>query len=417
MSVRSLTVNVSSQQVSWLRILILATLLGAFALRADHLDAQSLWSDEGISLQRALQPLPTMLAQMPVEHAPGYFVLLGGWLRITGEADYALRYFSLMAGVLTIALAFRLALDLHWSAHKPTGAMVAIATALLLATSSFQVWYAQETRMYTWLLAASVASTWSLWRLLEHPGRVAGWWILAYALTTAATVYLHYFGVLVPVAQTFFVIGWALMRRDTRGLLRWLIGAFTAFLLFVPWLPRAFDIFGFQGWREPGNPAEIPWRYLSAYTVGAATPEPWNAWLPWFYLLLSLGGMWYWWRIRRSAAFLLLLLLLVPLAGVLALAANNPDYHERYTIYLSLPLILLTAGGLGLFDLRFWRSDEGKLFNRWPALAILVPALVLALLVAANSLTVVRQNNDETFQRPDFRGAAQTIMARWSPAT
>ncbi len=356
-----------------------------------------------------------MLAQMPVEHAPGYFVLLNGWLRVSGETDYALRYLSLMASVLMVALTFRLALDLHWPTHRPPNATVALAAALLLATSSFQVWYAQEARMYTWLLAASIASTWALWRLLEHPGRVAGWWVLAYALTTAATVYLHYYGVLVPVAQTVFVIVWALMRRDARGLLRWIIGAVAAFLLFVPWLPRAFEIFGFPGWREPGNPAEIPWRYLSAYTVGAAMPEPWRTWLPWFYVLLSLGGVWYWWRTRRATAFLLLLLLLVPFVGVLALAANNPDYHERYTIYLSLPLILLAAGGLGLLDLRFWRPDGGEPVKRWFTLAYVAPAVVVALLVAANLQSIVRQNADETFQRPDFKSAAQAIMARLEP--
>ena len=74
------------------RLGMLAMLLLAFALRAYRLDFQSFWSDEGISLQRASQPLAAMLDTMPVEHTPGYFVILNGWLRLAGEQDFALRY-------------------------------------------------------------------------------------------------------------------------------------------------------------------------------------------------------------------------------------------------------------------------------------------------------------------------------------
>ena len=66
------------------RLAMLAILLLAFALRAYRLDFQSLWSDEGISLLRASQSLPEMMRNMPVEHTPGYFVLLHGWLALAG---------------------------------------------------------------------------------------------------------------------------------------------------------------------------------------------------------------------------------------------------------------------------------------------------------------------------------------------
>ncbi len=81
-------------------VAISAIVLLGMALRVHLLDGQSFWSDEGISLLRSAQPFGEMLRNMPVEHVPGYFVLLFGWLRATGTSDYALRYLSVLPSVL-----------------------------------------------------------------------------------------------------------------------------------------------------------------------------------------------------------------------------------------------------------------------------------------------------------------------------
>ena len=135
------------------RLAMLAILLVAFALRAYRLDFQSLWSDEGISLLRSSQSLPAMLRNMPVEHTPGYFVLLHGWLALAGTSDTALRWLSLLPSVLAVALMFRLGVSLGAAeaSRSSVQQLVAVLGALLLATSGFQIWYAQEARMYAWL--------------------------------------------------------------------------------------------------------------------------------------------------------------------------------------------------------------------------------------------------------------------------
>ena len=90
-----------------LRTLAIALVLVAFAMRLYHLDFQSLEGDEGISLQRSSQPLGQMMERMPVEHVPGYFVLLNGWLAVAGEEDFALRYLSVWPSVAAVALIYR----------------------------------------------------------------------------------------------------------------------------------------------------------------------------------------------------------------------------------------------------------------------------------------------------------------------
>ena len=423
----------AARQDNLSRLAMLALLLLAFALRAYRLDFQSLWSDEGISLQRAAQSLPDLLRSMPVEHTPGYFVLLHGWLGLAGDNDYALRFLSLAPSVLAVALLFRFAIDLSYPPAAWSTRWVAWVAALLLTTSGFQLWYAQEARMYTWLLAAGLLSNWAFWRLLVWPGsggltgrREAGeekaaqaslrthpgWWALIYALSTAAVVYLHLYGALVPVAQAIFALGWLAVRRDWRAFGRWVLASMVALLLFAPWLPHALGIFAFQGWREGGNAAELPWRYLAAYTVSDGLQGDWRAWLPWGYVVLAVAGVWFWWRTHRAAAIYLVLVLLAPVAAAVALAMRNPDYHERYTIFVAAPLLLLAAGGTGLLDIRFWRPASTARFS---PLALLAPGIVVALLVAANGQAVQQLYINPALQKPDYRSAAERISAELQP--
>ena len=135
-------------------VAISAIVLLGMALRVHLLDGQSFWSDEGISLLRSAQPFGEMLRNMPVEHVPGYFVLLFGWLRATGTSDYALRYLSVLPSVLSIAMIYRLASDMgDFMPGRGHARAAGTAASLLLATGVFQIWYAQEVRMYAWLPA------------------------------------------------------------------------------------------------------------------------------------------------------------------------------------------------------------------------------------------------------------------------
>ncbi len=377
----------SGQQARWARWLMPGLLVIAFGVRAYRLEFHSLWSDEGISLLRSGQPLSQLLREMPVEQLPGYFVLLHFWLQLAGDSDFALRFFSLWPSVLTVALLYRLGADLG---DRRAGL---IAAALLVA-NPLQHWYGQEGRTYSWLVASSLLSSWSLWHLLMDKRHWASW--LGYVLATTLTVYLHYYGFLVPLAQTLFVIGWTAARRDWRTTLRWVAAGFVTLLLFLPWLPRAWGIFGFSGWREPIDPWQIPWRFLNAYTAGEALPQPWHTPITWLYLLLLLIGALFWWRRQRWATIFLLSQLLLPWLTVFLLALRQPDTHERYTLFITAPLLLLVAGAL------HWRRPFA-----WLALA------PLGLLIYTSSIAMTQQYQDPAWQKPDFRTTAYAI-ADWA---
>jgi mannosyltransferase len=384
---------------------LILVLLLAFALRLYHLDFQSLEGDEGISLQRSSQPFEQMIERMPVEHVPGYFVLLFGWLRVAGESDFALRYLSVLPSVAAVALIYR------WAASmgRPLIGMIA---ALLLATNSFQIWYAQQARMYSWLLMSSLFSFWALWRMVDGKARDKRWTVDAiYILSTATTVYLHYFGFLIPVAQTIFMAIWSLVEGSWRTTRRWLIDGVIIFLLFLPWLGKAITFLGFQGWREPLDPWQVPWLMHSAYSVGFPMPQPWQTWLPWLYLGLAVLGLVVWWRQHRSAWMLLVVATFVPALLIFIAVLRNPDFHERYSMFLAAPWLLLIAGGIGALLPSSQRDRQ-----RIPVgLGASLLSLLVIVLVAANGLALNRLYFDTSLHKADYRGAAYRIHSNEKP--
>lgn len=386
--------------------LLTGILLIAFGLRTYHLDYQSFWSDEGISLQRSAQALPTLLATMPVEHLPGYFLLLHYWLPWTGDHDFAIRFLSLWPSVLSVALVYRLAAD--WGNRQ-----VGLIAALLLATNAFQVWYAQEARTYSWLLAASLLATWFFWRLLTRHKTHGLLYLIGYVLATTLTVYLHYYGFLTPLTHTLFAVGWLLWQRDWRFFGLWTAGGMLTMLLFAPWFVHALQIFDFTGWRDPMDPQAIPWLILTSYTVSSTLTNGWQVWLPWLYLGLILVGAGLWLHWRGVAGLFLLTCVLAPLAMVYGLTLRNPDFHERYTMTISGPLLIVVAAPLALLSqpVLGWFTQR-----RWLAVVATIVATGLVLvLVAGNALALQTFYTDPAFHKPDFRATVQMIETFGQP--
>ncbi len=387
------------------RFYALVTILAAFGLRAYHLGYQSLISDEGISILRSVQPVPQMLAAMPVEHAPGYFMLLHYWMLLVGQSDFAIRYLSLLAGVFAVPLMLRMGIDFG---SRRAGLVV----ATLVATNSFQVWYSQEARMYSWLLIAGALSTWCLWLLLTRGPSVSVW--IGYVLSTTASIYIHHFGFLVPMVHIVVMLLWLLLRRNLRTFFYWAAAGLTVFLFYLPWMSHSLGVFGFSGWRPPMNPNEAPWLLLQAYTAGVTMPPQLATWIPWIYLAFMIVGATAWtWRKSDTGLFLTTVAVTSVLLTWL-LIVRQPDFHVRYTIFLSAPLMLLAAGGISATDPTWWFRTRSGEPTMAPAVSIVqyLPWLITFTLVAVNGLALNRLYNDASVHKPDFRAAAQQIQSR-----
>lgn len=338
---RHLRRHLSRQPTAILLILILL----AFTLRVYQLDGQSLWSDEYITLLRSTQPVGEMLAEMPAEHTPLYFLLQHAWLRAAGESDIALRFPSVIGGVLAIPLIYLLAQPLF-------GRSVGMLAALIIAINPFQIWYAQDARMYTLVTAFVLGSLACLVRALRRDRRA--WW-LGYGLFTLLAAYTHYYAALGLLAGGSFAALWlafgpsfgvvdAVGRRSR--LTHWMIAVAAVAATYLPWLPRALGVLSFPGWRPAADLASIPGRYLTYYSVGTSMPLDSGTRWTWGFLVLAGLGAFELLRRRNEGAAFLAVYLLAPLVVVVVQALRTPDFHERYFLTITPAYYLLVAVGI-----------------------------------------------------------------------
>jgi mannosyltransferase len=184
------------------------TILVGAILRLYSLGDESLWLDEAITVSVARNMgWWELLTQFPLvdPHPPLYYAVVWLWVTVGGASEWAVRFPSVVAGVAAIALLYGLTDRLfdRWTAGL---------AATFLAVSPFQIWYAQEARMYALTAALAVASMYALVRALdsETPHLLA-----LYVLSTALFGYTHVFALFVIAAQSVFLT-WHFTVRQVR---------------------------------------------------------------------------------------------------------------------------------------------------------------------------------------------------------
>jgi hypothetical protein len=139
----------------------LGILILAFGLRAWLLGEASIWWDEGLAVWATRKPfVETTLWTAGDVHPPLFFWTLWAWLRMAGQSPYALRFISLIWGMLTVALGMRLARHL-------AGRNAGLAAGLLLAIGPYPIHWSTELRMYMLAGLCVLAAVFAALRWLE----------------------------------------------------------------------------------------------------------------------------------------------------------------------------------------------------------------------------------------------------------
>lgn len=126
-------------------VFILAILLLAFTLRVWMLNERPLWYDEAFSVFLSERGLAAIVSGTAVDtDPPGYYFLLALWMNGVGQAPFALRMLGVAFSVLIVAMVYALG-------KRAFDARAAHWAALLVALFPFQIYHAQEARMYTLL--------------------------------------------------------------------------------------------------------------------------------------------------------------------------------------------------------------------------------------------------------------------------
>jgi 4-amino-4-deoxy-L-arabinose transferase-like glycosyltransferase len=241
-------------RLRWLAPLM-GLLLLAFGLRVAGLESQSIWVDEGFSVDFATRSASDMTAMWKARggvgeisdataaraaddplaiavdiHPPLYYLLLHEWLPLAGRGEYAVRFPSVMAVLLLVALLYRLGAGL-------AGRGVGLAAAGAGALAPFFVAYAQEARMYAPVALFGSASLYFAWRALRSRGSPWPW--IGLVAASELALYTHYSAVLVIGAENLLAAGFILARRFKgiwRFTLAWAGAQLAELALFVPWL-------------------------------------------------------------------------------------------------------------------------------------------------------------------------------------
>ncbi|MDD5593266.1 MAG: glycosyltransferase family 39 protein [Candidatus Margulisbacteria bacterium] len=322
---------------------LLLILLAGAALRLYDPTFRSLWGDESHSALTAVKIAGHAVILQQAEaglvrdfHPPVYFVLLSGWTAVFGAGEYALRSFSIAAGILALFCFYFFARELF-------DEKTALIGTGLLAFSPLAVMQAQEIRNYSLLFLFALLSAWFFWKLLA--GRFNLTAAAGYVVFSALLLLTHFYGLLLLIAQFVFLVFAAWRRGEwARGLklfgLQFLAGlpaayTYIRFLLiaFIPMIGSAVDMpFSVFPWYLRGllfffvlalGETVAPWNYLvvipAALLIG--------------YLLLK--------NIPKDekVQYLWFMLLVPVVIAALFLKATQPKY-----LIVTLPFFLLLIG-------------------------------------------------------------------------
>ncbi len=408
------------------RFLFLAScLLFALALRAWELDRWSLWYDEAYCWWVASQvPLGEMLRLSAREVIPPlYYLLLRLWIPLAGATEFALRWPSVLLGVLTVAGAVRLAWRLTGSG------MGAVAAALLFAVGTPFLWASREVRMYGPLLAWTLLADVALLEVFTAPPVRHRFWAWLWAGATFAALYTL-------ATAPFWLIGQGLIAlllltehtiRNTKHGIR-----NTQYVFRIP-----YSVFCVPSLRALLPPAltvavlYLPWVWVSVKMAPQAQTY-WHGFMPPLYLLrLSVGGLTVMEHlpseIAEGAAGLILLsamaalllgrpslraglyplLYLIPLGLIAHLFRQTPKWGPRHATLFAPAVYLAFVVGWG--TLGRWRS----LWLR----AVLVVPLALGTALAGWLILQADRNllTDPQFARGDWRAAARYVQEHRRP--
>lgn len=162
-------------------------------VRAWYLGTQDIALDEPFTIFHAQQSLAELFELFPRENNPPiHFLLTHFQIKLFGLGPESVRFPSLLFSSLTAVVMFRLAYR-HW------GLFAALVSSLIFSLSTFHIYFAHETRVFSLLTLLAVLALDRMLRMLDEPGRWSHYvWL---GLWTVLAMYSHFLGFWLLVAQ------------------------------------------------------------------------------------------------------------------------------------------------------------------------------------------------------------------------
>jgi mannosyltransferase len=251
-----------------------------------------------------------------------YYSVEKPWVALVSDSDWALRFPSFVAAMLSGALMVVLARRLF-------DRRVALLSGLFLVTSPFVVKWSQQARGYTMLLALSLLATILLLRALERGSRGA---FALYGLAFAAVIVWHPVGGLVLGLPHLVLI----LQNRERFFPHGLLSAAIVLGLGVPWFAQI-------SMRSAGADTVIAWiPFPTWHTVTNAVLDISGA--GWFGIVLAAIGLWVLLRGgQRSLATWLVAWAFSPFVVAVVVSVVQHVFLDRYLVAAAPAFALLAA--------------------------------------------------------------------------
>ncbi len=418
---------------AWLRLMLLAVLLFAFALRLQELTRQNIWWDEARNIDVALRPflqIPTA-PELDIQ-PPLYYWLLHGWNLVFGVAigqpaavlAFFSRLFSVAAGVVGVALLFVLG---RRTLPESGGWLGGLLAALVGGASPFWLAESQEARMYTlgFALLTAAAVLFLRYIALQEESelrlrlRIDWAHLAAFVLLSTAALLTHYNVVFVLVAWYIWWGLWSLLQPERWRQLGVAVGSGLAMtLLLLPLAPVALR--QIPDYENPN--ITIPsvatylvqnWQaYIGGYAFDAALPAGRSGlWLLLVLGIAAFGLLLAFFGIRRQnqnhvagrQSFDRLSFLLFWLVGALALyyvaVLDRNAFNVRYASFVTPALYALIGVGFAAYA-HWWKP---------------LPAVAVALLVLGLVPALRADLYDNRFDREHISEVATWLQTNTHP--
>lgn len=385
----------------------LLVVVGA-ALRLPNL-GESLWFDEVLySTSYAVSSLSRLwdLFINDITPAPLYRVLLFFWLKVFDETDLSVRTPSLLFGIASIGLTYRIA-------RTYGSPRVAFLAASFLCFSPAHVWYSQDATPYAMTLFFLLASVLAWLRLRADPTRPA--WYAVYCGGLLVTVFTHYFAALFLLPLTLMSL--PLEKSPRRRVLAAHAVVVSSLALVLGIKYHFATATALRGFLRPFTPFEWWMLFFNWFLQGNSlwTVSPYRANVAYllseplfvacqaFFCVLFLRGLFSYRAQARRAWELLALTCALPLVMLLLTQLGYRElYIERYLLVLLPFVAIVLARGAASF------ANVKAVIACSAAMGVIGAASYGAWLYKSETWTVYNQN-------PDWRAAASYLGAQVVP--
>ncbi len=407
----------------------------------------SFWLDEAAQALESARPWSEQLELTPDFQPPLLHLLTAIFIRVD-TTEWWLRWWgAVLPGLLTVLLVYQLGIKLNQKENigKLTGGIA----ALLLATSSFHIYFSQELRPYSLPTLWAVLSWFLLLtkkqRLFENKFNTNWWKIgLSWALISILGLYTSYLYPFVLLGQLGYIgfhlfsplwknqVKWARLRQSAS---RWLALCLVIILGFLPWLPsflaqlQAGQLLRAElpGWENVVSTPQLkallltPAKFIFGVSDLALTP--------YFFLtsiilglLLSLTIYFWWKNVRSPSRFtvnkqfvfqITIFWLFIPFLSAWLISFFVPVIQPKRVLfilpgfYLSIAMIL---SPLLIQAKTAWQQRQFSCKN-------LTPVLLLCLLLYLNLSSTITYWRTPTLQRENWRELWQEINQKYSDRT